>query len=256
MALPAFSDPVVRTEVYDGPLDLLLQLVQRDGVDLFHLPLVEITREYLAALAHMQVVDLDLAGEFLVMAATLCELKSRELLPGPVLAEAEEGEVDPKELLIRRILLHQRYRNAAEELFRGDLLDRDTFTRPDVPVDDRARPVEPGIDAVELCELYSRSLARRDRPPPVHEIEREPLHWRAALLGVLEALDDGQEHSLDELLAQHAPLPPRILTFLGVLELCRLGAVTVHQREHLSPILLRGLLPPGDAALDHIPEDL
>jgi segregation and condensation protein A len=202
----------------------------------------------------MQVVDLDIAGEFLVMAATLCELKSRELLPRQAHPVNDDGETDPKEDLIRRILLHQRYRHAAEELSRSVLLDRDTFRRPDLPVDEHSRPVEPGIDAVELCELYLRAARRRDSRPPVHEVEREPLRWREALIGVLEVLDDGLEHSLDELLSPLAALPPRILTFLGVLELCRVGAVAVHQREHLSPILLRGLLPPDEASLDHIPE--
>jgi segregation and condensation protein A len=254
MSIATFATPVVQTEMYDGPLDLLLHLVQRDGIDLCQLPLVHITREYLAALGAMQVVDLDIAGEFLVMAATLCELKSRELLPGAPPMEQADEEDDPREALIRRIIRYQRYRQAAEELRRGLQLDRDVFVRPPQRLDLEERPVEPGIDAIELCELYQR--ARRDaaKPPPVHEVEREPLHWRDTLVRVLETLDGGQEHPLDGLLATLPSRPARIMAFLAVLELVRIRAVSVHQREHLAPVLLRGLLRADEVQLEHIPE--
>ncbi len=254
MSIASFAGPVVQTEMYDGPLDLLLHLVQRDGIDLCKLPLVHITREYLAALTRLQVVDLDIAGEFLVMAATLCELKSRELLPGATPLEQADEADDPREALIRRIIRYQRYRQAADELRRGLQLYRDVFDRPEQRLEAGERPIEPGIDAIELCELYQRARRRADRPPPVHEVEREPLRWRDTLEHVLTTLDDGQERPLDAMLAELPSRPARILAFLAVLELCRVRALEVHQREHLAPVLLRGLVRADDADLTHIPE--
>lgn len=254
MSVATFTGPLVQTEVYDGPLDLLLHLVQRDGIDLCKLPLVHITREYLAALSTMQVVDLDMAGEFLVMAATLCELKSRELLPGAAPIDQPDDEDDPREAFIRRIIRFQRFRQAADELASGTWLHRDVFARPPQRVESGARPVEPGIDAIELRQLYERSRRRAARPAPVHEIEREPLHWRDTLVHVLDSLDGGIEMPLDQLLAELPSRPARILTFLAVLELCRVRAVAVHQREHLAPVLLQGLIRADQADLEHIPE--
>ena len=254
MSVVSFHDPVVRTEMYDGPLDLLLHLVQRDGIDLRQLPLVHITREYLAALAELEVLDLDLAGEFLVMAATLCELKSRELIPGVYGREDEDEVDDPQEALVRRIIRLQRYRQAAGELERTHWVDRDVFTRPKRRPQPGARPIEPGIDAIELRGLYQRMVARRERPEPVHEVQREPVRWRDTVQFVLVELDDGQERPLDLLLGELPNRPARVLAFLAVLELCRIGALAVHQREHLSPVLLRGMVSSDEADLSHIPE--
>ncbi len=256
MSVVSFHDPVVRTEMYDGPLDLLLHLVQRDGIDLRQLPLVHITREYLATLAQLEVVDLDIAGEFLVMAATLCELKSRELLPG-FRPPAEDEEVDdPREALIRRIIRLQRYRQAAEELRRSRWLGRDVFARPRRPVSVGKCPIEPGIDAIELCQLHQRAVRRCQQPAPVHEVRREPLRWRDAVRFVLVGLDEGEERPLELLLGDLPTRQARILAFLAVLELCRMGAVAVHQREHLSPVLLEGLVSSNQADLSHIPEEM
>jgi segregation and condensation protein A len=254
MSVASFTGPVVRTEMYDGPLDLLLHLVQRDGIDLRKLPLVHITREYLAVLTTLQVVDLDMAGEFLVMAATLCELKSRELLPGAAPIEEDDEGDDPRETLIRRIIRFQRYRQAADELSRNPWLGRDVFARPPQRIGRGERPIEPGIDAVELRQLLERARRRAAQPEPVHEVSREPLRWRDTLEHVLVCLDDGAERPMDSLLAELPSRPARILAFLGVLELARVRALAIHQREHLAPILLRGLVRSSEADLAHIPE--
>ena len=234
---------------------LLLHLVQRDGVDLCTLPLVHITREYLAALTGMQALELDVAGEFLVMAATLCELKSRELLPGFSRERTRDAEEeDPREALVLRIIAYQRFRQAAQDLADCRWLGRDSFARPARSTNPRERPVEPGVDALGLRELYERSLRRSQRPDPVLEVTREPLRWADTVQHVLRSLDDGQTRSLDELLAGLADRPSRIMAFLAVLELCRLRAVGIEQREHLSPVLLKGLVRAEDAALSQVPE--
>jgi segregation and condensation protein A len=254
MSVASYTGPLVQTEVYDGPLDLLLHLVQRDGIDLCKLPLVHITREYLRVLADLRVVDLDTAGEFFVMAATLCELKSRELLPGASPIDQPDEEDDPREAFIRRIIRFQRFRQAAEELAGGTWLHRDVYARPAQRIEPGARPVEPGIDAIELRQLYQHALRRSRRPEPVHEVEREPLRWRDTLEHVLLTLEGGVEHPLDQLLGELPSRPVRILTFLAVLELCRVRAVEIHQREHLAPVLLRGMIRADQVDLEHIPE--
>ncbi len=249
--------PPVRIDVYDGPLDLLLHLVRRDGIDVCNLPLVHITRQYLATLDAMAVLDLDIAGEFLVMAATLCELKSRELLPG--LRHDEDPEADEevsREDLIRRLILYQRYRQAAEGLRRRLWLGRDSFRRQAHLVEEGARPLESGTDALGLLFLYADLKSRAEQEEPVHEVEREPLSWSDTVHGVLVSLDDGHEHPLDELLAEVPSRAGRVLTFLAVLELCRVRCLDVEQRQHLAPILLRGLVSSEQADLSHIPEDM
>ncbi|MBN1335891.1 MAG: segregation/condensation protein A [Deltaproteobacteria bacterium] len=229
---------MVHAEVYDGPLDLLVDLVRRDGIDPRSLPLVEITRAYLSALEAMGFADLDVAGEFLVMAATLCELKSRELLPRSLPIPSDD-EDDPREALARRILEFQRFRQAAEELGRRNLLGRDVFGRRPTEQDARDRPVDPGVAALGLLEIWDALERRHAQPPPVFEVERERVSWLECLRGVLAALDDGETRTLDEILLPLASRSTRIVSFLAVLELCRVQVLEIEQRRHLAPVLLR-----------------
>ncbi len=229
---------MVHAEAYEGPLDLLVELVRRDGIDPRALPLVSITRAYLSALDAMGFEDLDVAGEFLVMAATLCELKSRELLPR-ALQPAPDLEEDPRETLARRILEFQRFRGAAEELARRAWLGRDVFRRPATRRDEGERPVDPGVDAFGLLEIWDALERRRARPPPVLEVERERISWLACLQRVLAVLDDGEARTLDEILPHGEPRAVRIVTFLAVLELCRIRVLEIGQRVHLAPVVLR-----------------
>ena len=234
-------DPVVRTEVYDGPLELLLYLVRRDGLDVLDLPIAHITREYLAFLDRLEAFDLDVAGDFLVMAATLCELKSRELLPRPE-QRVDEDEEDPREALARRIIEYQRYKEAADGLAQRLWLDRDMFRREPEACDPSEVHLSAGVDAFGLLEIWGRLVEQHRRARPVHEVQREQIRWVDCVRWVLSRLDDGEVHPLDELMADLPSRAGRVLSFLAVLELCRLRMVGIQQRVHLAPVLVQGLV--------------
>lgn len=229
----------VRTEEFDGPLELLLYLVRRQGVDVCELRIAPITDAYLAQLELLHALDLDLAGEFLVMASTLCLLKSRELLPRPDLAEdREEDPEDLREQLIRKLVEYERYRAASEELGERLLLGRDVFARPVVPLDIAERPVDAGVDAMGLLEIFYDVLQRHAEPPPVHEVELEVYSLREMASWLLDRLGAGPR-SLSDLLGQLERRLDRVVAFLAALEMARLQLIDVEQSHHLAPVLLR-----------------
>lgn len=240
----------VRTEEFDGPLELLLFLVRREGVDVRELRIAPITDAYLAQLDLLHALDLDLAGEFLVMAATLCLLKSRELVPRPTLVEGEEAgpEEDLREELIRKLLEYDRYRAAAEELGERHLLGRDVYDRPVVPLDESERPVEAGVDAMGLLEIFYGVLQRHAEPPPVHEVALEPYSLREMANWLLQRLSGGPR-ALSDLLAQLDRKLDRVVAFLAALEMARLQLVDVRQSHHLAPIVLASSTPAEQADL-------
>ncbi|RME26031.1 MAG: segregation/condensation protein A, partial [Deltaproteobacteria bacterium] len=224
----------MRTREFDGPLELLLYLVRRQGIDVRALQVAPITDAYLAQLELMQALDLDTAGEFLVMAATLCWLKSRELLPQRSDDVDEEEEEDPRERLIRRLVDYERYREASERLGQLPMLGRDTFARPAVPLDPSERPVEPGVDAMGLLEIFYGVLQRHSEPPVVHEVELEPYSLREMAGWILDRLESGPR-SLSDLLSQLEHRLDRVVAFLASLEMARLQLIDIQQSHHLAP---------------------
>ncbi len=242
---------------FEGPLDLLLHLIKEHRVDIFDIPLALITEKYLEHLERMREINLDIAGEFLVMASTLAHLKSRMLLPrqdavavqeaGEVLTVAEEAE-DPRAELVRRLLEYQKYKDAAEQLATQDLLGRDVFAR-NVPVE--AVPIpddEVGLQefsVLKLVEALDRVLERL-QPKLQHEVVRERVTLSEAILRVVERLrPDGQV--LFESLFSEEETPSRqevVITFLAILEMVKRRLIRVVQDEPMGPILL---LPNGDA---------
>ncbi len=227
----------VRLDLFEGPLDLLLHLIKKNEVDVANIPVAVITEQYLAYLDLMRDLSLDVAGEYLVMAATLILIKSRMLLPS---ADAgEEEEADPRADLVRQLLEYQRYREAAQALAERPLLRRDVFGR------------EPSLDGVaggnerpavrvtvwELMEAFRAVLARR-QPEPIHEVQAEAVSLRDRLQSILSSLGVARSVSFDSLFDEGAGRPYVIVTFLAVLELMRLGAVEAIQEERFGPILI------------------
>lgn len=260
------SSPPVHIGVYDGPLDLLLFLIRREGVDVRAIPVARICDAYLGILDEVLneggEFDVDAAGDYLVMAATLCQLKARELLPrAPEAAAEEEEEEDPKERLARRLLEYERYRLAAEELAAMSRLDRDVFARPNEPAAPDEVPLDPGCDSLGLLRLYYELEGRRAAPPPVHEVRREPMSLATTVRWVLTRLDDQEEHLLsdlflDEALVGASERPRRIFTFLSVLEMARLQFLDVGQSLHLGAIRIRAKKRLAEADLSALPEDV
>ena len=244
---PRLVAPAVHIGVYDGPLDLLLFLVRREGVDVRAIPVARICDAYLAALRDSDVVDVDEAGDYLLMAATLCQLKVRELLPrtpGP--ADDDEEEGDPRERLQRRLLEYERYRQGALDLDAMPRLGRDVFTRPPVPILPEEQPLDTDLDAFGLLRLYYDLAGKRALPAPVHQVTREPMRLVDVVREVLTHLSDGTEHTVGELLAIASTRPRKVFTFLACLEMARRGYVDIKQLVHLGSIRIRALVRAED----------
>jgi len=222
---------------FEGPLDLLLHLVNEHQVDIFDIPIARITESYLLAMKSMEEMDIDLAGEFLQMAAQLMLLKSKMLLPRTEVAEdAEPGEEqgDPRAELVRRLLEYQKYKAAAEELGRHDILDRDVFTRR-ARTPRMAQPDGPEglaeVSVFRLIEALDRALASA-RPETRLEVEADRLSITDAISRVAEVLRSRQRLSFVELLlsAGDGGRPAIIAAFLAVLEMAKLRLLRIFQR--------------------------
>lgn len=234
---------------FEGPLDLLLHLIREHKVDILDIPIALITEKYLAHLEKMREIDLDIAGEFLVMASTLLHLKSRMLLPreeravGPDGLEAGQEAGDPRAELVRRLLEYQKYKDAAEQLATNDLLDRDVFPRRvhhhELPLD----PEEVGLQEVsvyKLIEALDRVLEKLI-PQKQHEVVREVLSLSQAMRRVADqvrAAGKGASvgfFSLFEGLRRRSEV---IITFLAMLEMCKHRFLKVFQAEPGGEILI------------------
>ncbi len=238
----------VHTDVFEGPLDLLLYLVKRDGIDLATLEVAVIADAYLAYVEQMRRVNLSVAGDYLVMAATLIHLKSLDLLPRLPTPEDEE-EPDPREVFAEQLRRYERYKAAAAALDRRPVLGRDQFARPDeeLPPGELERP----FDIFGLLELYRGLLQQAERPEPqvVFE-ERPPLTVGEAVRGVLERLHEaGGRGDLGAILREFGSRAARVITFVGVLEMLKLGWVEAHQAYHLGPVELVASIGPREADL-------
>lgn len=238
----------VHTEVYDGPLELLLYLIRRDGIDVRDIPIAHVTVEYLRYLDLMAELDLDVAGEFIVMAATLCQLKSRMLLPRRAEEGEEEEEEDPRAALARRLLEYQRFQEGAQQLSARPLLGREVYARPATPLDPAQVDVDPTVDTFGLLEAFYAALQKHAEEPPVHEVEMEEYNLVDRIRWVLDSLDTGAT-TLDDLLMRVHRRSQRVLTFLSILELARLQMLEINQDAHLAPVRLRGLVSARDADL-------
>ena len=232
----------VHTDSFDGPLELLLYLVRREGVDIRDLRIAPITDAYLTHLQMLEILDLDLAGDFIVLAATLCFLKSQELLPRTVEEDEEiEDEDDPRairEALARRLMEYARYREAAEALTERPWLGRDTFSRNPPPLDDAERPIDARVGPMGLLRIFQSLLEKHAEPPRVHEVVRERYSLKEMAAWLLDQIRAGPRE-LTDLLRTLELRMDRVVGFLATLELVRLQYITVTQDYHLGPIVLR-----------------
>ncbi len=249
------AEPPVHIGVYDGPLDLLLFLVRREGVNLRDIPCARICDAYLSYLDRVEEIDVDLAGDYLVMAATLCQLKARELLPRAPGVAVEEDEQDPKKALEMRLVEYERFREAAAELGERTRLDRDVFARPAIPPAVDEQVLDPTTDAWGLARMFFELCAKRAEPAPVHHVEREHYTLAERVRWVLGLLDDGEEHLLSEVFGELPSRRARVLTFLGVLEMARLQMVDIWQRVHLGAVGIVSKVRLAEADLSALPED-
>jgi segregation and condensation protein A len=232
----------VRLPVFEGPLDLLLHLIREAKIDIYDIPIAEVTAQYLEMLALMEALDLDVAGEFLVMAATLMEIKSRMLLPRPPKPSAEEDEGgDPRLELVQRLLEYEQYKQAAEQFRALEEIGRRRFTREIEPEAEGSVPLEE-LRADDLLRALHRMLASfAEAGPPVASLQRERISLRLRMRELWGRLQDSSEPLTFRSLFHDEIRPSRlevIVTFMAVLELLRLGRILVRQPHPLGDLIL------------------
>jgi segregation and condensation protein A len=245
----------IKLDVFEGPLDLLLHLIRENEVDVHDIPITAIAEQYIEYLALMRELNLDVAGEYLLMAATLAWIKSRLLLP-PAEGEEEDEGGDPRLALVARLLEYQRFREVADSLGQRPILGREVFDAsaagPD-PVPENERELE--VDLFQLVKAF-RDVLRRARPEAApHQVESEPVTVLECMRGVMQRLESHSVLAFDELFeTPSGGYPSRsrlVATFLALLELARLAAVRLYQGRAESgvpvgPVQVR-LAPSGQA---------
>ncbi len=223
-------------EAFEGPLDLLLYLIRRQNLDILDIPIAEITRQYMHYIELMQELRLELAAEYLVMAAILAEIKSRLLLPRP---PAEEGvEDDPRAELMRRLQEYERYKKAAEDIDAIPRLERD-FSLAQAAVPDRnVIKLPPPVDLREML-LALKDVLHRAELHGHHAIEREPLSVRQRMGELLSKLGSGPFLRFETLFDPAEGRLGVVVTFLAMLELAKEMLIEIVQEQPLTPIYLK-----------------
>ncbi|HEV3063032.1 MAG TPA: segregation/condensation protein A [Vicinamibacterales bacterium] len=240
----------VKLESFEGPLDLLLHLIKKNEVSIHDIPITLVTQQYLEALEMMQELNLDVAGEFIVMAATLIHIKSKMLLPRPETASGVEGEAeDPRDALVRRLLEHQKFKAAAGLLHEREQLRAAQWLRPDERVaglagDDYEPELE--VDLFSLLTAFQQVVQRaKQRPKVLLPPEQIPLEVRIDQL--LARLSETEACGFEDLFADAADRAGLIVTFLALLEMIRLKLVRVFQSGGFGPIRVYKRARPADA---------
>jgi segregation and condensation protein A len=249
----------IKLQSFEGPLDLLVHLIKKNKLDVYDIPIALITRQYLDYLSLMQELNLDVASEFLVMAATLIHIKSRMLLPRPETAAGEVlDEEDPRDALVRRLLEHDRFKAAAGLLHERETLRGAQWTRPDARVEAIAgEDYEPEleVDLFSLLSAFKLVLERARERPPV-PLPPEQISIEARIEQLLERLSETDACGFEDLFQDVAVRADMIVTFLALLEMIRLKLVRVFQSSQLGAIRIYKRARPKDAPHPiHDPED-
>ncbi|MDX8412210.1 MAG: segregation/condensation protein A [Mariprofundaceae bacterium] len=227
--------PPVQLEAFEGPLDVLLHLIRERKMDIFDIHIASLTGQYLELLDAQREMNLEIAGDYLVMASTLMQLKSRMLLPRPELDEEGE-EIDPRAELVAQLLAYEQYRMAAEELNERPMAGRDVFMRSVFPEADEVERPLPQADLDALL-LAFRQVLKRVGGQVRHHVFMDTMSVREQMGFVLERLGKGGLQ-LDELLAGQPGREPLVTTILAILELWRQCALTVVQTDCYGSISL------------------
>lgn len=231
-------------DTFEGPLDLLLYLIRRQNINVLDVPMAELTRQYLGYVEMMRRTQLELAAEYLLMAAVLIEIKSRLLLPKPPALPGEEGE-DPRAELVRRLLEYEQMKQAARKLDELPLADRD-FATVRVWFERVAAARLPNVSPDDLRAAWA-GLVARAKVNRHHLVSREQLSVRAEMSRMLKMLEPSRYAEFTALFGAHADIPHLIVTFLALLELAREQLVSIAQAEPYAPIHVQLTGGPGFA---------
>jgi segregation and condensation protein A len=222
-------------EAFEGPLDLLLYLIRRHSLDILDIPMAELTRQYMEYVEAMRTTQLELAAEYLLMAALLIEIKSRMLLPRPKREDESEPE-DPRAELVRRLLEYERMKKAAAAIAEMPVAGRD-FSLVEVYLEEMAERL-PEVHVADLSEAW-RSILARARLTRHHRISREELSVRAHMSRILRGLAPGQFVEFASLFEPERGVPLLVVSFLAVLELAREALIEITQQGPFDPIYVK-----------------
>lgn len=241
-----------KLNVFEGPLDLLLHLIEKNKVDIYDIPIVTITEQYLAYVSEMQEQDMDVMSEFLVMAGTLLQIKSKMLLPRE--ETEEEEEEDPRAELVRRLLEYKMYKYAALELKDMELdASHNLYKKPTIPkeVEEYREEVDPAelVDGLTLSKLNDifRSIMRKqvDKIDPIRSkfgtIEKEEINIEDRMVQIREEVRGLKGINFRTLLETQPTRMNIIITFMSILELMKVGAITIRQEETFGEIVIDSL---------------
>ncbi len=229
----------VRLEVFEGPLDLLLHLIKKHELDIYDIPIAVITKQYLEYIGLMEELQLDVAGDFLVMAATLIHIKSRSLLPRPA-PEQEDPEEDPREALVRRLVEHQKFKAAAELLHDKETVRSAQWTRPDERIAALAgegmdKEPELEVDLFSLMTAFKAVVERAKQRPQVY-LPMEQMSIEQRIEQLTQRLEGVEALGFEDLFDDVAQRGDLIVTFLAILEMIRLKVLRVFQSGAGGPI--------------------
>jgi segregation and condensation protein A len=223
-------------ESFEGPLDLLLYLIRKQNFNILDIPLAQVTKQYLAYIDEIRAQNLELAAEYLLMAALLIDIKSRMLLPVKK-ADSDEEVEDPRAELARRLLEYERMKLAAQKLDELPLLGRDFYAGQVEVLRDAALRL-PDVNALDLRDAWL-DILRRAKLTQHHRISREELSVREYMTHVLRRLQDARFAEFGELFDAAKGLPVAVVTFIALLELARESLVEITQAEAFAPIYIR-----------------
>ena len=243
---PLFSMPLdlyippdaleVFLEAFEGPLDLLLYLIRKQNFNILDIPLADVTRQYLTYVDQIRRHNLELASEYLLMAAMLIEIKSRMLLPPKKTDDGSEGP-DPRAELVRRLLEYEQMKLAAARLDRLPVIGRD-FLRAQVHIEQSLQPRLPDVAVIDLQQAW-RDILQRARLNQHHTISREQLSVREHMSSVLRKLSGRRFAEFHELFDSARGVPVLVVTFIALLELSREHLLEITQAEAFAPIYVR-----------------
>ncbi|ARI77201.1 segregation/condensation protein A [Halobacillus mangrovi] len=235
----------VKVEGFEGPLDLLLHLINRYEIDIYDIPVSQITDQYMHYIHTMNELELDLASEYLVMAATLLAMKSQMLLPNPTIDDAEEAEMeeDPREELMRKLIEYRKYKQAAEQLKEKELDANRIYTRPPMNKDelgDEPPEIKPGEASIyDMIQAMGRLLSRsKTTAPQDTKIKKDEIPIQMRMEEILNQVDLKKEGTSFYDLFEKKTRPHIVVTFMALLELMKSNEITCVQQKHFDDLIV------------------
>ncbi|MFA5350233.1 MAG: segregation/condensation protein A [Candidatus Omnitrophota bacterium] len=232
----------IHLEMFEGPLDLLLYLVKKDHLNIYDIPIAKVTQQYLEYINFMQLLDLDIVGDFLVMAATLMQIKSKMLLPASE-TPAEEEEEDPRAELVKRLLEYEKFKQIAENLKEREISQQDVFKRQktEAPLDAQANPKEENVyfeaSIFDLINAFSQAL--KDIPKEVfYEVIKDQFTVEQKVHDILHLLLVETEVKLSTLFSKSKDKLEIIVIFLAILELAKMKEIVARQDAAFEDIII------------------